>query len=95
MVKAVRRDARLNQPGTFERLLLKEVKNRGISAYSLANLSGVGRRTVERWLANESGLNLATADRLAAALGVTAINGRVKARAAETETEAEPGPDPT
>jgi transcriptional regulator with XRE-family HTH domain len=82
-------------PGTFERLLLKEVKTRGLSAYSLANLSGVGRRTVERWLGNESGINLATADRLAGALGITATNARAKTRPVEPEGEAgpdEPGP---
>jgi transcriptional regulator with XRE-family HTH domain len=87
VVKAIRRDARLNQPGTFERLLLREVKARAVSAYALANLSGVGRRTVERWLAGESGLNLATADRLAAALGVTAVNGRAKPRTPESESD--------
>ncbi len=82
-----RREARMIQPGTFERLLLKEVKARSLSAYALSNLSGVGRRTVERWLGNESGINLATADRLAGALGITATNARARGRAAEPEPE--------
>ena len=68
---------------------------RGVSAYALAQASGVDRRNICRWLAGESDLMLASADRLAVALGLRASLGparRQSTRLSAARTPAVPLP---
>jgi transcriptional regulator with XRE-family HTH domain len=58
------------------------IEARGLSAYALAKLAGVDRAVILRFLAGERDIQLATAGRLAAALGLRLVEvGRSPRRA--------------
>ena len=56
--------------------LLKAAKDSGQTAYALAKGSGIDRSVMLRYLSGERGLNLDTAARLAAYLGLELRKGR-------------------
>lgn len=55
----------------FSTALRAAVQQSGLSAYAIAKASGVSIQVVSRWLKGERDVYLATADKIAAALGVS------------------------
>jgi len=56
---------------TISKVLLNTIRERRLTAYAAAKSSGVSVDAVQRFLNGERGLNLATVDKLAAALQLT------------------------
>jgi transcriptional regulator with XRE-family HTH domain len=59
------------QEGPVSKGLREAIHGRGLTAYAAAKQSGVSVDAIQRFLKDERGLNLATVDRLAEALGLT------------------------
>jgi len=51
--------------------LMAAVRESGLSGYALARLARVPAPVITRWLSGDRGLTLTTADKLAAALGLS------------------------
>lgn len=51
--------------------LRKAITDSGLTPYALSKASGVSQAVLSRWLSGKRGITLDTADRLAAALGLT------------------------
>lgn len=60
----------LNKEGPVARALRSRILGANLTAYRAAKLSGVSVDSVLRWLSGERGLTLASADKMAEALGV-------------------------
>jgi transcriptional regulator with XRE-family HTH domain len=56
--------------GPISKGLREAIQGRGLTAYAAAKQSGVSVDAVQRFLNEERGLNLATVDKLAEALGL-------------------------
>ena len=56
------------KPETVSEMLLRIIRERGITSYALAKQSGVKSHIISRWIKGERGLTLATAEKLIAAL---------------------------
>jgi plasmid maintenance system antidote protein VapI len=59
------------QEGPVSKGLREAIHQRGLTAYAAAKQSGVSVDAVQRFLKEERGLNIATVDKLAEALGLT------------------------
>jgi hypothetical protein len=59
------------QEGPISKALREAIHQRGLTAYAAAKQSGASVDAVQRFLKEERGLNLATVDKLAEALGLT------------------------
>ncbi len=57
--------------GPISKGLKEAISERGLTAYAAAKQAGVSVDAVQRFLNEERGLNLTTADKLADALGLT------------------------
>ena len=55
-------------PETLSEVLLRVIRERGITSYALAKQSGVKSHIISRWIKGERGLTLATAEKIATAL---------------------------
>ena len=78
------KNARASAPPSrqiISRALREAIENSGMSASSLAERSGVARRAIDRFLAEERDVRLDSVDRLAEALGLRLVEtGRARAR---------------
>lgn len=59
------------QEGPVSKGLREAINERGLTAYAAAKRSGVSVDAIQRFLKEERGLNLATVDKLADALGLS------------------------
>ncbi len=57
--------------GPISKGLKEAISGRGLTAYAAAKQAGVSVDAVQRFLKDERGLNLTTADKLADSLGLT------------------------
>ncbi len=60
-----------DQEGPVSKGLREAINERGLTAYAAAKRSGVSVGAIQRFLNEERGLNLATVDKLADALGLS------------------------
>lgn len=65
------KNARDEGGGPVSKGLREAINERGLTAYAAAKQAGVSVDAVQRFLKEERGLNLSTADKLADALGLT------------------------
>ncbi len=65
------RDETAETDGPVSKGLRHAINERGLTAYAAAKQSGVSVDAIQRFLKDERGLNLATVDKLAGALGLS------------------------
>jgi len=70
ILMSARRTAREHE-GPVSKGLREAINERGLTAYAAAKQSGASVDAIQRFLKEERGLNLATVDKLAVALGLT------------------------
>lgn len=70
----------LEADAPFSAALRAAVAADGGTAYAIAKRAGVGINVLTRWLAGERDLRLASADKLAAALGVRCLSTQPSAK---------------
>ncbi len=69
--KIVRDETRREEEGPVSKGLKGAITERGLTAYAAAKQAGVSVDAIQRFLKDERGLNLATVDKLADALGLS------------------------
>jgi plasmid maintenance system antidote protein VapI len=60
-------------PSTLSQVLLTTIKERELTCYALAKMSGASATTIQRFVNGERGLSLSTAEKLAQALGLELV----------------------
>lgn len=65
----------------------EEICDRNLTAYALGKMTGVSAVTIQRFLTGERGLALATADKLARALGLVVCRGEAAAEGRDGEED--------
>jgi transcriptional regulator with XRE-family HTH domain len=69
--KIVHDEAATEAEGPVSKGLKEAISERGLTAYAAAKRAGVSVDAIQRFLKDERGLNLATVDKLAGALGLS------------------------